>query len=258
MFPTTQSAVLLRGKASRKTRGALSSSIGGARGDPIGGSQFVADRRPGVSHIMVACLPVGRDVQTFGGRGGAVVAAETTGSAVGSRSEEVRLKVLLQAGAEDGSMAPHEARAGQDYRSVGGRDFCVVVSGGLASVLELVQPLRHVGWAGRDAVAETAAAARHGAGKKREILRMARMPSTWRRAVAIGDCKAADDEHSAEALVDDVDSEAEEFMVMCEDGWFGWYQSHHRRFEVSTVGLARRPTILFGMVVLIACALLAM
>lgn len=228
-------------KVSRKTRGALSSSTGGARGGRIGGSQFAADRRPGVSHVMTAYLPVGGVAQTFGGGGGgggAVVAIATAGSAAGRQPEDSRVKVMLQAGAAGGSTARRETGGGQDCRGVGGRDFCVAVSGGLASVLELVQPLRHIEWAGRDPGTPAVAVAPHGAGKKREVLRMARVPPTWRRAeigVAVDGRKDGAHDHNdvTAAAVEDVDGEAEEFMVMCDDGWVGWYQSHHRRFEVS-------------------------
>lgn len=234
-------------KVSRKARGALRSSTGGARGDPIGGSQFAADRRPAVSHIMVACLPLSGSAQTFSGSNGAVVAISTAGSTTGRQPEEIRLKVLLEAGAADGIMAPSNTGGGNDYRSVGGRDFCVAVSGGLASVLELVQPLRHVGWAGTGTGSKTTPpAALHGVGKTREVLRMMRVPSTWRRAeaaaaAAIEERKDVDSDHN-ETVADDVDGEADEFMVMCQDGWFGWYQSHHRRFEVRSFHLATRHT----------------
>ena len=232
---------------SRKTRGALSSSTGRARADPIGGSQFAADRRPGVSHLMVACLPVGRDVQISGGRGEAVVAVAMSGSAAGRPSEEVKVKVSLPAGAEGVGMIRRGARGGQDFGYIGGRDFCVAVSGGLASVMELVHPLRHVGWAGRGTVTEAApTTAPHGSEKKREILRMSRVPSTWRRAVGIEGCKAVGNDHYAEPLVGDVDGAAGEFMVMCEDGWLGWYQSHHRRFEVSWLDSAPRAYTVHG------------
>lgn len=192
---------------------------------------------------MVACLPVGRNAQTFGGSGGAVVAIASAGSTAGRQSEDIKVKFLLQAGEADGSsMAARETTGGQESRIVGGRDICVAVSGGLASVLELVQPLRHVGWAGRDTTPSTTfAAAAHG--KRREVLRMARVPSTWRRAAAkIVDSKHAGNDHNAETVVDDVDGESEDFMVMCEDGWFGWYQCHHRRFEVSQIRSASRVT----------------
>lgn len=233
-------------KVSRKTRGALSSSTGGARVDPIGGSQFSADRRPAVSHIMVACLPVGGGDKTVGDSSGAVMSIATAGLAAGRQSGDCKARALLHAGVADGILTPREARDGLHHRAVGGRDLCVAVSGGLASVLELVQPLRHVAWAGRDTGSKgNAAAALHGAVRKREIFRMARVPSTWRRAVAIEELKDADHnnnndaaaaaaaEADAETVVDDVDGEAEEFMVMCQGGWFGWYRRLHGRFEVS-------------------------
>lgn len=241
-------------QVSRKTRGALSSSAGGVRGDRKGGSQFAADRRPAVSHIMVACLTAGGGAPTLGRGSGSVAAVASVLSAAavsaGRQSEEVKQNSLSQAAATGGSsMAPSNNRGGQGCQSVGGRDFCVAVSGGLASVLELVQPLRRVGWAGRDTGSTISMAPElYGAWKKREILRLVRVPSTWRRAGAatplegvFEEQKNADDAHNdpttassaAEAAVDDIDGEAEEFVVMCEDGWFGWYQSHHRRFEVT-------------------------
>ena len=63
---------------------------------------------------------------------------------------------------------------------------------------------------------------------------MARVPPTWRRAVA----------NTAEIVEDNVDSEADEFIVMCDGGWFGWYQRHHRRFEVRLFDLRLRSTTL--------------
>lgn len=192
---------------------------------------------------MVACLPLGRDAQTFGGSGGgAVTAIVSAGLTAGRQPEDIKAKALLQAGAVDGSISARETRDGRGCGIVGGRDLCVAVSGGLASVLELVQPLRHVGWAGRDAVVSNTAVEAKAYGKKREVLRMARVPSTWRRAAGIGECKDAKAEngHNAETVVDDFDGEAEEFMVMCEDGWLGWYQCHHRRFEVSRTRLGAK------------------
>lgn len=144
-------------------------------------------------------------------------------------------------------------------RSSSGRDFCVAVSGGLASVLELVQPLQHIGWAGRD-TSPMLAAVLHGIGKTREILRMARVPSAWWRAGAVvkagqafssrprgesyGEDFAGNGKHYCHAAAaetgtvsQDVDDGEGGFIVMCEDGWFGWYHSYHRRFEVNTVWL---------------------
>eukprot|EP00752_Nemacystus_decipiens_P008616 g7695.t1 len=205
-------------EVSRKTRGALSSSISGAKCDPIGGSQFAADRRPGVSHIMVACLPVGHDVQPVAGGSGAISTITSAGAAAWRQSKDTKASAPRHSGA-----ARTADRAGEDSRIVGGRDCCVVVSGGLASVLELVLPLRHVGWAGRDTTPNTTSAgSEHG--KKREVLRMARVPSSWQRAAL----------SIAQTVVDDVDGEAEEFMVMCSGGWLGWYQCHHRRFELAS------------------------
>ncbi len=132
-----------------------------------------------------------------------------------------------------------------------GRELCVAVSGGLACVLELVQPLRHVAWAGRDITAAAAlAAVFHGTGKKREVLRMTRVPLTWGRAAAAaakgsrmgfdGAGGASDNRNGSTVTAagtsataeEEADEEAEDFLVMCDGGWFGWYRSYHRRFEV--------------------------
>lgn len=207
---------------------------------------------------MLACLPVGgRGAQTLGGSsGGVATAIAAAGSVAERQSEDLKANGPLQAGPGDRKIAPRRTRGGQGHdSSVGGRDFCVAVSGGLASVLELLQPLWHVAWAGRDTrMKKTLAAELHGAGMTREILRMARVPSTWRRAaaaaatvaVAIEERKDTYNNHSAafaaaasaaETAVENVDGGAEEFVVMCEDGWFGWYQSRHRRFMVSCLGV---------------------
>jgi len=234
---------------SRKARGALSASGGGARGDPIGGSQFAADRRPGVSHLMAVFL-------SAGGRGG---------------HQEGIAKSLREATTTGGSVITRAAGGGGGRVSgrgyCDGREFCVAVSGGLACVLELVQPLRHVAWAGRDTTAAAAlVAALHGTGKKREVLRMTRVHSTWRRAAAAaaaaeysrigGDCAGDASEYPNASTVtaagasgtfgEEAGGEAEDFMVMCEGGWFGWYRNYHCRFEVRVVGSARQHTLRFG------------
>lgn len=88
---------------------------------------------------------------------------------------------------------------------------------------------------------------------------MARVPSAWRQAGAFvregqhlasssrpregsydGDI-VRNGEHDRSAVaagapvVQDVDDGEGGFMVMCEDGWFGWYHSCHRRFKVNNV-----------------------
>lgn len=161
--------------------------------------------------------------------------------------------MLFEATNTGGSVIPRAAGGGgkgSGRDDCNGREFCVAVAGGLACVLELVHPLRHVAWAGRDTTtAAELAAVYHGAGKKREVHRMTRVPSTWRcvAAAAKDSRMGCDDAGDAsdyrnvstvtaagtpETAEEEGDGEAEEFMVMCDGGWFGWYRSYHRRFEV--------------------------
>ena len=183
----------------------------------------------------------------------------------GGHHEEGTAETSLRASATGGGggVIATATRGGRGGGQDGGgddREFCVAVAGGLACVLELVQPLRHVAWAGRDITVEAAmAAVDHGNRKKREVLRMARVHSTWRGVAAAaaedssggrswgGGGAGGETEHhefstaaatsTLGAAGEELDEEAEEFMVMCAGGWLGWYRSYHRRFEVRNVKL---------------------
>lgn len=245
------------GKTSRRTRGERSASSSSARPDRIGGSQFAADRKPAISHVMVARLSFGGEFgvnSSTASSAGQGITAFTGTTARPSQGE------LSQAGSTGISAALRAAASGDGGGkcdgSNSGRDFCIAVSGGLASVLELVQPLQHIGWAGRDASA-TLAAESHGGGKQMgEVLRMARVPSAWRRTgleaeegqypafssrpggSSYGSDVVSKGEYdrivtAAGTVIENADDGAGGFMIMCEGGWFGWYHICHGRFEVS-------------------------
>ncbi|CAB1106295.1 unnamed protein product [Ectocarpus sp. CCAP 1310/34] len=199
--------------ASRKTRSAHYPSGSATSGDRVGNGRFAANRRPGVSHIMAIRLSAGEEAGVLGSgvysRG---AAADTTGR--GMSPSTGKGGENFQAPAKGSSWAEVIASArGKSGGGGSGKDFCVAVSGGLISVLEVVEPLQHVGWVGR----ETTAALTSGGsgGKKREVARIARVPSVWRSA-----------------REEDVDCAADDLMVMCDDGWFGWYHGYHGRFEL--------------------------
>ncbi|CBN73996.1 hypothetical protein Esi_0009_0188 [Ectocarpus siliculosus] len=202
-------------EASRKTRSAHYTSVSATSGDRVGNGRFAANRRPGVSHIMAIRLSAGEEAGVFGsGVDTRRAAADTTGRGTslctGKGGEN------FQAPAKGSSWAEVIASArGKSGGGGSGRDFCVAVSGGLISVLEVVEPLQHVGWVGRETTADLTAGVYGGGGKKREVARMMRVPSVWRSA-----------------REEDIDCAADDFMVMCDDGWFGWYHGYHGRFEL--------------------------
>lgn len=131
-----------------------------------------------------------------------------------------------------------------------GKVMCLAVSGGLVSVLEVVEPLCHVGWA---------RALSRRLLDKREILRMARIPCWWGATAQIGGRGVTGKEKLQAKVPDnggllvacpansvtgylaaeDVDSgtivgdgNRAGFLVMNESGWLGWYQGCNREFEV--------------------------
>lgn len=206
-------------KASRKTRSAHYTSGSATSGDRVGNGRFAANRRPGVSHIMAIRLSAGEEARVFGsGVDARRAAADTTGR--GTSLSTGKGGENFQAPAKGSSWAEVIVSArGKSGGGGSGRDFCVAVSGGLVSVLEVVEPLQHVGWVGRETTAALTAGVYGGGGKKREVARMARVPWVWRSA-----------------REEDVDCAPDDFMVMCDDGWFGWYHGYHERFEVSEIG----------------------
>lgn len=169
---------------------------------------------------MATRLSAGKETRVVGSgvdakRAAADTAGRGTSLSTGKGGEN------FQAPAKGSSWAEVIASArGESGGGGSGRDFCVAISGGLVSVLEVVEPLQHVGWVGRETTTALTTGIYGGGGKKREVARMARVPSVWRPATAEDDDCAADD-----------------FMVMCEDGWFGWYHGCHGRFEVSEIGV---------------------
>lgn len=224
---------------SRKARGTYRASASLSDGRNGGGpseSQFAANRRPGVSHVMTVRLSVsgethslGSDTETAWPNGAITTPGEARAPKNTSRDK------AISAGNPETFGDPISAvngRSGRGYSTgvSGGRDFCIAVAGGLASVLEVFQPLQHVGWAGR--VTEPAQAATtvalaemlHSGGKRREILGMSRVPSAWRRA-ATAAATAEGQEHI-------VDNGGDDVVVMCGGGWVGWYHGCHGRFEV--------------------------
>ncbi|CAM9177663.1 unnamed protein product, partial [Ectocarpus fasciculatus] len=202
-------------EASRKTRSALNTFGSATSGDRLGNSRFAANRRPGVSHIMAIRLSAGEEARVFGsGLDARHAGAHTAGR--GTSLSRERGAENFQAPAKGSSWAEANVSAtGEGGGGGGGRDFCIAVSGGLVSVLEVVEPLQHVGWVGRETTTALTAGVYEGGGKKREVARMARVPSVWRPATA-----------------EDVDCAADDFMVMCDDGWFGWYHGCHGKFEL--------------------------
>lgn len=139
------------------------------------------------------------------------------------------------------------------HGGVGSRDFCVAISGGLVSVLEVVVPLWHVGWAGERSTTSS---------RDREILRIARTPSRWGALVparsevenntAPRSTQRCEDRSGTEESTPRAGSSRGEetnytaakrgvhrgsgFIVMCEGGWVGWFHDHHRNLEVRNCG----------------------
>ncbi|CAM9258655.1 unnamed protein product [Ectocarpus sp. 4 AP-2014] len=202
-------------EASRKTRSADYTSGSATSGDRVGNGQSAANRRPGLSHIMAIRLSAGKEAGVFdSGVDARRTAPDTAGR--GTLLSTGKGGENFPAPAKGSSWAEVIASArGKSGGGGSGRDFCVAVSGGLISVLEVVEPLQHVGWVGRKTTAALTAGVYGGGEKKREVARMARVPSVWRSARG-----------------KDVDCAADDFMVMCDDGWFGWYHGYHGRFEL--------------------------
>lgn len=72
--------------------------------------------------------------------------------------------------AAEGSKCPRREVSDERDSVAGWKDFCLAVSGGLVSVLEMATPLWHVGWTG---------AWSGPSGPRREILRLIRTPLEW-------------------------------------------------------------------------------
>lgn len=113
----------------------------------------------------------------------------------------------------------------------GGRDICVAISGGLASVLEAVVPLWHVGWAGNRSTSSSGT---------KNILRMTRSPPEWRGLqTGKGDGRSNTSRGSTPAFEEgnrnatEYDDDGRGFFVMCEGGWLGWYHGCDGNFQVN-------------------------
>lgn len=199
------------------------------------------DRRLSVTHVMVVQLS-------------SCPAPSSVDAAVGAMSAATGEEHKLTRQDDSGSLLREyggRARTPGNSAVYERKFMCLAISGGLVSVLEVVEPLCHVGWA---------RALSRGLLDKRDILSMARMPRWWGALAQTGgwgvtgkekfQAKAPDNSgplvvgavdsvggyHTAEGLDRRTifgDDDRAEFLVMSECGWLGWYQGYNGEFEVS-------------------------
>ena len=184
-------------KVARKSSAAIATSTG--RGYHREGTSV--NRSPSVTHAMVVHFP-----------------ARITLSLSGEETPLVRRldKAPLPCDFDD------VVRPSDDGGSKRSKTVCLAISGGLVSVLELVEPL----WQFEKEPV-----------KRREVLRMARTPRWWgvggkKKGGAAkrvrGSLAAKTDDHET---IEGHGNRAG-FVVMSEGGWLGWYHGFYGTFDV--------------------------
>lgn len=203
------------------------------------------DRRLSVTHVMVVQLSACSAPSSVDAVAGEIPAA--TGEENKLTRQDDSGSLLCEYGDRTRTLANSEVCKRMS--------MCLAVSGGLVSVLEVVEPLCYVGWA-RERSRRFL--------NKREILSMVRTPCWWGALVQTGGQGATGKENLQEKVPDNsgplvvgtvnsvagylaaegVDSgtilgvdDRAGFLVMSECGWLGWYQGYNGEFEVSVTFL---------------------